>query len=139
MTFSHSIFFSDEEQKKKASAWYYVAYQARTNLSFAWIMNQLMCSIASDRRIVQTEDDQLSQIIGQSLYEQDLDAKVKQYADFYHLTEQKKKDRSEAIILGEQFLKIIDLANQSECDQGIAHELLTILHRISLNYAWRIS
>ena len=102
-------------------------------------MNQLMRGIASYRRIVQTEDDQLSQIIGQSLYEQDLDAKVKQYADFYHLTEQKKKDRSEAIILGEQFLQIIDLANQSECDQGIAHELLTILHRISLNYAWRIS
>lgn len=98
-------------------------------------MNQLMCGIGSDQRIVQAEDEQLSQIIGPSLYEQSLDVKVKQHADAYHLTNQKKKDRSEAIILGEQFLKIIDLANQSECDQEIAHERLIILHSISLNYA----
>lgn len=115
-----------------------MVYQARTKLSFAWIMSHLMCSIAADQRITRKEDEELAQIIGQSLYEQGLDVKIKQYADSYHLTKQEKKDRSETIVLGKQFLEIIDLANQSELDQVIAHELLIILHRISLNYTWRI-
>jgi len=100
-------------------------------------MNQLMCDIAPNQGIIQ-KDKQLLQLIGQSLYDQGFDEKVKQYVDFYHLTNQEKEDRSEAIILGEQFLKIIDLANQSETNQEIAHEFLITLHQISLNNIWRM-
>ncbi|CAF3918308.1 unnamed protein product, partial [Rotaria sp. Silwood1] len=55
---------SCEEQKMKASAWYYVAYQAGTILSFAWIMTELMCDIIQDQNIVQ-EDDQALKRIGE--------------------------------------------------------------------------
>ncbi|UJR36496.1 hypothetical protein I4U23_029217 [Adineta vaga] len=127
-----SEYLSYPEQLNKASAWYYVAYKAGTLLSFGWIMNRLMSDIIKYKQIRQ-EDHQAWKRIGQAIHTQDFADLIKQLPRGFSFDNEECEDLSEMEILGWQFLKIIELANNHDRTQEEAHKFLVFLHRIALN------
>ena len=125
--------FSRGEQQRKASAWYYVAYEAGAMLSFGWIKDQWLSQAMGPKEVAQKEHPMLRRI-GQSLVGNVSVVTIEQEAQKYHLGNDIDQGCSEDEKLGEKFLKLID--HYSACEdeqQHQAQELLTMLHRIALN------
>jgi hypothetical protein len=127
-TFSSSY----ERQRCKASAWYYVAYQAGTILSFGWIMNRLMCDIIRQKKMPQ-EDHQAWRSIGTAIHNGGFQSIIRNLATSFNLSSEEYRSLPETEKLGCQFLRVIERLNEVAQCQKLADEYLAFLHRVALH------
>ncbi|CAF3949624.1 unnamed protein product [Rotaria sp. Silwood2] len=121
------------EGLRKTSAWYHVAYEKGTILSFGWIMNRLMSDIIKQKQIVQEEHQALKRI-GNAICMHDHEIHIREIARLSNMeNEEYDVNVSDTERLGSLFLKLIEQFNQSMNEQEFAHRFLIFLHKVALN------
>ena len=125
------MIFSYTERLRKASAWYFTAYNAGAILSFGWIMNYLMCDISKNKQLPQEEHQALKHI-GKAIRDTGFEIWTRNTALSYQLKIEESGNFSDLEKLGWQFLTLIDRFNETPLGQSHANEFLIFLHRVAL-------
>ncbi|CAF1222986.1 unnamed protein product [Adineta ricciae] len=125
---------SHPEKLSKASAWYRVAYEEGTFLSFAWIMDGLMSDIVQYQQIPQ-EDHQAWKQIGQKVASLGYGDAINQCDLPKNISTEECAGLSKMEQIGCKFLKVIDGVNSHGNAPQFVHDLLIALHEIALDTA----
>ena len=117
---------------RKASAWYFTAYQAGAILSFGWIMNRLMSDIIKLKQLPQ-EEHQAWKRIGKAVEKYGFAMPIRNTVSLEQLKNGELENISDVEKLGWQLLNLIDQWNETSQGQEFANHLLIFLHNVALN------